>query len=243
MEFSFSSTPTSADKSGPAISKGASLAEQTYNYLKEQIVSLELEPGEQLLENAVARQLGISRSPVREAFANLESNGFIESIPWHGARVTKITAQYITELYQVRTALETSAARLATDHVASEDLRGVRAEMEELAPRLEQNPNLFYEVHEVPFHNLFVLSCGNSLLQNMILSMQDHMRRIRNYLTYVQVPGHVDASFAEHVAIIDALLDRDAEAAEVAVRVHLENVLERVVLNLPSELQEEAEAD
>lgn len=226
--------PVRAATEDSPIQKGASLSEQTYRYVKEMIVSLKLMPGEAIQENQLASELKVSRSPIRYALAKLESEGLIESIPWHGDYVTGITPKYVTEVYQVRVALESYAARLATPNLSRKELEAFREKMLELGLKLEENPNLFYEEHEGPFHDLFVSACNNELLQEMLSSVQDHLRRIRNYVAAVPVVGNVEASFAEHLKILEALLSRDATAAEGAVRTHLENVLERLIPALAS---------
>lgn len=213
------------------LAKGASLAEQAYDFIKGEIISLHFAPGSPLLENQLSKHLGISRSPMREALARLEREGFIEIVPWKGARVREITRKSATDLFQLRICLEGMAARLATPRLDRHELEAFLATMDELAPRVEAGDvPAFYE-HEVVFHDLFTLNCGNDVIQSSILGIRDHVTRIRNYLSSKSVPGwgHEPLSFMEHRTVIYALLTGSGEAAEAAVRGHLESVLQRVV--------------
>lgn len=214
----------------PVLTKGTSLAEQAYQYIKEQIVTLQFRPGSPLMENQLAKQLRISRSPMREALARLEKEGHIEIVPWRGARVVEITPKYVTELYQVRSSLEGTAARLATPRLERAELEAVKRSMDELAPRVYAGDfNSFY-AHEVLFHDMYVSRCGNDLLYRTLLGMRDHLARVRNFLNYlVTIPGHAEASFGEHQQALEAFLSGSAEAAEAAVRWHLDNVAGRII--------------
>ncbi|HEX9015498.1 MAG TPA: GntR family transcriptional regulator [Chloroflexota bacterium] len=221
--------PTSDDPVAPVLAKGASLAEQAYGFLKGNIISLQYPPGSPLLENQLAKQLGISRSPMREALARLEREGFIEIVPWKGARVREINLKQITDLYQVRICLEGMAARLAVPNLDRRELETVRAAMNELAPRVEQGDILAFYEHDVVFHDLYVANCGNDLLISSLAGIRDHIQRIRNFLSANSVSGqHEYLSLGEHQAALQAFQTGSGEAAERAVRTHLEKILERV---------------
>lgn len=219
----------SQEPEAPALSKGASLAEQTYDFIKENIVSLRYPPGSPLLENQLAKQLGISRSPMREALARLEREGFVEIVPWKGARVTEITPKYVTELYQVRASLEGTAARLAISRLDRGRLMAMKRTMDELATSVDAGDMTAFYQHEVPFHDLYVAGCGNDLLLRTLVGMRDHLTRVRNYLSATRIPGHEAASFREHQVALEAFLSGDGDAAEAAVRNHLDNVVARML--------------
>ena len=208
--------------------KGASLAEQTYDFVKEAIISLRFAPGSPLLENQLSKQLGISRSPMREALARLEREGFVEIVPWRGARVQEISRRYVVELYQVRSSLEGTAARLAIPNLGREELEAIKKAMAEFALQIEGGDTAAFYRHEVEFHDLFVMRCGNDLLQRTLIGMRDHINRVRNYLSLHAIPRHEAISCREHQMVLEALLSGNGELAESAVKQHLDNVLARI---------------
>ncbi len=216
------------DRETPMLAKGASLAEQAYDFLKANIVSLNYPPGSPLLENQLAKHLGISRSPMREALARLERERFIDIVPWKGARVREMNLKQITDLYQVRIALEGMAARLATPNMDRTDLERVRDRMDAIAPRVMNGETAIFYEHEVEFHDLYATHCGNDMLQESLAGIHDHIARIRNFLFRTGVPGqHEVLSLGEHRAALEAFLSGSCEAAERAVRTHLECILAR----------------
>lgn len=216
-------------QAAPVLAKGASLSEQAYDFIKGRIISLQYAPGSPLLENQLAKQLGISRSPMREALARLEGEGFIEIVPWKGARVQEITLKHITNLYQVRICLEGMAARLAVPNLDRRELERLRAAIDDLAPRVDAGDVLAFYEHDVVFHDLYLGNCGNDMLQASLARIRDHIQRIRNYLSARDVPGHHESiSLQEHRAALESFLSGSGEAAERAVRAHLENILARV---------------
>ena len=230
MDISTSVAPAlnPSDISAPVLAKGASLAEQTYDFVKEAIISLRFAPGSPLLENQLAKHLGISRSPMREALARLEREGFIELVPWRGARVQEISRKYVVELYQVRSSLEGTAARLAIPNLGREELVAFKEATAEIARRIESGDTADFYRHEAEFHDLFVTRCGNDLLQQTLIGMRGHINRVRNYLSLHAIPRHEVISCREHQMVLEALLSGDGDLAESAVRQHLNGVLARI---------------
>ena len=211
-------------------SKGTSLKEQSYQIIKDLILSNRIPSGEWISENQLAKDLGISRSPLREAMAKLEREGFIEYTEWKGAKVVALTPAYVVEIYQVRAALEGMAAYLAAPSLTDEDLAELERQIH-LADRREGDLGA-HDAAEIAVHSLCPRRSGNSRLFEMAINMLDHMTRIRRHGG--GVPGHLEASHREHLELLAALRTRDPERAERAFRAHLASVAERIAGSLAS---------
>ncbi len=210
------------------IQRTPSLADQTYTAVKSLVVSGAMPPGSTHTEAALARELGISRAPLREALRTLEEEGFIDSqLPQQGFRVTPITRADVANLYEVRIALEGVAAYNATGHVPRESLDEMARTLDRLDEQLEHDDTSEYLAHEFPFHNLWVRNSANPLLIRHIDRLRDHVLRVVNH---VELPlEHTIASLAEHHDILDAFLeDGDPNAVQAAVVRHTKNVSARI---------------
>lgn len=209
-------------------SKGASLKDQTYQIIKDLILSDRLPSGVTISENHLARNLGISRSPLREAMVRLEREGFVEFTPWKGVKVVALTPSYVQEIYQVRAALEGMAAFLAAPKLTDEDLTELERQVQ-LATR-EGSDQAAHDAAEIAVHSLCPTRSGNSRLCEMAINMLDHMTRIRRHGG--TIPGHLEASYREHLELLLALQTRDPEKAERAIRAHLAAVAQRIAASL-----------
>ena len=197
-----------------------SLRVLAYDALKKAIMNMDIyghaEPI-RLDERQLSAELGVSRTPIREAITLLEQEGFVRSVPRRGIFVVRKTKAELIETITVFAALEGMAARLACAHAADRDL----AALSRLhAPRGEEGEDDVseYSDRNLAFHQAIIRLSANrqimELAQNLIL----HMRAIR--AVSIRQEGRLETSRREHAAILAALLRRDAEAAERLVREH-----------------------
>ena len=190
--------------------------------LREAIVQGRLEPGERIRQEAVARQYGTSRIPVREALRELQSEGLVTLAPNVGARVASLDLAELVELYLIRERLEplaiARAAVLISDELLNE-LRELEGAMEDIAPKgskkrwLELDARFHVEIYgaaRMPRLMPFILRCWNSTQQ---------YRR-----AYVGQADRYDLAHADHRLLIEALGRRDAEGAETILRMHIRRV-------------------
>ena len=188
--------------------------------MREDIIAGELAPGEVLSEASLARELGVSRGPIREALGRLAAEGLVTITPRRGAIVTELTPEEFVEGYQVREALETLAIRLAVPRLEDSDrarLRELHGEMIEHARRGEVNA--FFEAN-AGFHEVFVVASGNGKLGEMYRLLLDQTGR---YLARsLALRGSLDRSIAEHEAILEAVEAGDVEAATRLLADHIE---------------------
>jgi DNA-binding GntR family transcriptional regulator len=203
------------------------LREQVIDHLREEILSSRLEPGTELSEVALARSLGISRGPLREALGQLTAEGLVTIVPRRGAVVTRLTRREFIDAYQVREALESLALKLAVPRLSAEE----RGELHRMCEAMEReaeagNTGAFFEINR-EFHRLLVLASGNRKLEAVHAQLIAQMGRLMN--KSAELRGGLEQSAAEHRAILAAIDDSDAVLAARLLEEHIE-VPQRVLL-------------
>jgi DNA-binding GntR family transcriptional regulator len=195
-----------------------------YQALRHAIVSGELLPSERLVEEDLARRLGLGRAAVRMALVRLEHDGLVERERNRGARVRRVSEAEAVEIVEVRAALESLAARKAATRATPKDVRELRAILREMRVKRERG-------------DLIAVSDANAALHRRILEMSGHetARRlsatlisqiVRFQYRTVLLPGRAERSGREHAAIVEAIAAGDADGAERAMRRHLSHVAE-----------------
>jgi DNA-binding GntR family transcriptional regulator len=191
--------------------------------LRKAIVELRLRPGAPLREVALADQLGVSKTPLREAFARLEQEGLVETTSFKGAVVTSYSERDLNEIYELRALLEGAAARAAAERSTSDTLDALRdvvgrsrelrdaGDLVELASLLEQ------------FDLIVYAQVTNERIGSLIENLRAHLTRIGKLTE--SIPGRVEASVEEHAGIVDAIVAHDPDEAERLMRVHIGSVL------------------
>lgn len=199
--------------------------------LREGILQGRFAPGQRLIAREVTEHIGISRGPVREAFRRLAAEGLIDVVPNRGAIVRRLSRREVSDRFQIRERLEGLAARLAAQHIDELDHRVQFTETwEKVRPRGEALAwNAFIERNRL-YHMTIVRIGGNDQLSDLIENLQLPMMMLQVGLA--MRPEHIEMSHAAHVAVAEAILDGDAEAAEEAMQEHLRSAREWV-LELP----------
>src|SRR4029450_3079793 len=177
-------------------------------------------------ERQLAQDFGISRTPVREAMAQLEREGFVRSVPRRGVYVVRKTKGEVIELIQAWAALESMAARLITEHASDEDIAGLRRmfttfERDTLHTKLDD-----YSEVNIAFPQSIIELSGNQALIRLAENLFTHMRMIRG--ATIGEDDRVARSIRDHMNIIQALEARDTERAEDLVRQHALGLAEHV---------------
>ncbi|MFC0269707.1 GntR family transcriptional regulator [Kushneria aurantia] len=227
-------TTTSIDRDTPEV---RTLAERVFQQLQDAIVRGELPAGSRITEPGLARVYGISRGPLREAMRRLEAHRLIEREPHVGARVVKLSMRELLELFDMREALESMAARLAARHMTSDEvqqLRNVLMAHEEQAG-LDQAEAYYQREGDLDFHYLIVLGSHNRMLMTTLCD--DLYYLVRLYRTqYSARGGRPQRAFIEHHRIVDAIASGDEELAEQLMRRHVvaarQTVAERYAMAL-----------
>jgi DNA-binding GntR family transcriptional regulator len=207
----------------------STFADRAYVALKGVIVSLDIydKPGQvRLDERQLAQDLGISRTPVREAMAQLEREGFVRSVPRRGVFVVRKTKQEVIELITAWAALESMAARLITTTASGDDIATLRKmfvifENGQLHAKLDE-----YSEVNIEFHQAIIRMSRNRVLMDLAENLFTHMRMIRRKT--IGEDDRADRSIRDHMNIIQALEERDTERAETLVRNHALGLAEHV---------------
>ncbi|WP_205648400.1 GntR family transcriptional regulator [Acuticoccus kandeliae] len=201
--------------------RGTSLASEAFDRVVEAITSGEFEPGEKLSEADLARRLGISRGPVREALQRLEGR-LVTRVPRIGVRVIQFGPEELLELFHLREAMEGMAARLAATNASERALKKLEELLAFHADTLEHTGKRVYrqKTSDEDFHFAIARAsqCGN--IERLLLSEVYYQLRIHRLRSSEQ-PGRTGDALKEHFAILEALKGRDADGAEAAMRRHV----------------------
>lgn len=194
----------------PAPAENQTLRERIADNLREAIIKGELAPGARLQEVEIALNYKTSRTPVREALRQLESEGFLVIRPRRGAVVAPITAKDIREFYELKSLLEGYAARQATPRLTDSDIDRMEWLNGELRRCFErQDIAGMVPVHN-EFHEIFVRGCGNDRLAQLIAGLVKQFQRFRIALSHTDA---VDEAIKQHTEIVKAFRARNAEHA------------------------------
>src|ERR1700754_3619073 len=210
----------------------STFADRAYTALKGTIVSLNVyeQPGEvRLDERQLASDLGISRTPVREAMAQLEREGFVRSVPRRGIYVVRKSKREVIEMITAWAALESMAARLITTNATIEEIATLRkmfATFENGQARAHLDE---YSEVNIEFHQTIIRMSRNHVLIDLAENLFTHMRMIRRKTIGEQ--DRVDRSICDHMNIIQALEARDTARAEALVRDHALGLADHVAQN------------
>lgn len=198
------------------IERHQTLREKILETIRDAILRGTLKPGERVSEPELAERFGISRTPIREAFRQLESEGYLEVIPRKGAVVASLSERDVVEFYAIKSILEGYAARIAAERMTERDierLEGINEKLQQIAA--EGDIKAFFRVHN-EFHDQFIKSSGNDKLAELINQLVLKFNRLR--LASLSQPGRMDISVQEHRKIIEAFRKHDGELADNLVR-------------------------
>lgn len=197
---------------------GPNLATQAYTHLRALILGRHVLGGTGLAEGRLAQELNVSRTPMREALVRLAGEGLLEKTPEGIYRVRSVSIREFFECMEVREVLECHAIERAVGMARDEDLRALRGELTAL-PASDQD-DLAHWQYDNRFHSFFATAAQNQALARAI-----QRERVVARLFRISSPFHRQAeSDEEHIAIIDAVIRRDVQAAQSAMRNHLQNL-------------------
>lgn len=198
------------------IERHQTLREKILETIREAILKGNLKPGEKVAEPELAERFGISRTPIREAFRQLESEGYLTVIPRKGAVVTALSERDVQEFYAIKSILEGYAASLAAGKLTDKELEKLDAVNEKLR-HLAQDGDVktFYRIHN-EFHEIFLKAADNNKLYELIHQLGLKFNRLR--MASLSVNGRMEISVEEHDKLLDAFRRKDGNAAEDLVK-------------------------
>lgn len=197
-------------------------ADDCYDQLKASILRLDLGPGTMLDEVEIAAQIGVSKTPVREALARLAGEGFVVSPPGRRSLVADLTIETISEIYRVRMLLESASLRELTPHLTDTDFAALQQLVDRTAETLDQDELSGFVAASEGFHLLLIERTGNRCLEAIARRLFDQADRIRAaiFRAEQQTAQHALSrrGVQNHQAILDALVARDADRAAALMR-------------------------
>jgi DNA-binding GntR family transcriptional regulator len=198
----------------PATSKG-----RAYEHIRRGILEAILPGGTVLSEYQLAKEIGVSRTPVREALKRLEQQGLVRSVARRGTFVADISVRDIVEIYQVRIQLEGLAARVAAERMEPGQVKELMDGLDEADKFARQGRLDVGRQHDRRLHMAIIGSTSNGRLEQILATLDDQVHRIRQRA--MSHTARVPTTLAEHRAVLRAIENRDPDGAEKAMRDHL----------------------
>lgn len=204
------------------------LREVVSEALRESIVSGTLKPGERLMEIQLAEELGVSRTPVREAIRRLELEGFLVMVPRRGTYVSDLTIKDINEVFEIRTALDVLAAGLAAERITEEELEQMERLLVQIGEHIDRREADQIVQADGEFHDILYRASRNDRLVGIINNLREQFTRFRTIS--MAYPGRIKNTLEEHRRLVEAIAQRNPDMAQQAAREHMENA-EQTLLN------------
>lgn len=203
-----------------------SLRGRVFNKIREDILSGVYQENEELKESTIGSELGVSRTPVREALRQLELEGLVTIIPNKGAYVTGITKKDIHDIYMIRSYLEGLCAKWACEHITEEQIEALDEilYLSEFHARRGHHDQLVELDNK--FHDEIYKASGSKILDHVLSDFHHYVERIRKIT--LSRDQRASQSNAEHAAILDAIKKRDGELAEELAHEHIMNTIKNI---------------
>jgi len=198
----------------------ASVRSRLVDALRRAILDFQLKPGDRLIERELCEQSGVSRTSVREALRQLETEGFITNIPNKGPVVASVTVDEAKDIYEVRAVLEGLAARKCATLATDKEIAGLRKAIDAFRKAVRSKNPRDLIASKTLFYDQLMAGARNDALEAALRNLHGRVTLLR--ATSMSQPGRVDSSAAELETIVEAIASRDPDAAERASRQHVE---------------------
>ncbi|MBB4006841.1 GntR family transcriptional regulator [Allorhizobium taibaishanense] len=204
------------------VQRQPSVTEQVFELLYRQVVELELPPGAKLSEVDVAKQMGVSRQPVRDAFYRLSQQGFLMIRPQRATVVTHISERGVLQARFIRTALEMETVRAATERLSDDQIGTLDALVARQVKAMEAGDKMLFHELDDEFHLQICRMSGHEFAWALIRESKAHMDRVR----YLSLSFGAQSAVNDHLDIMAAIKARDGDRAAAGMRVHLSRILQ-----------------
>ncbi len=208
------------------VSDRYSLRGRVFNKLREDILAGVYRENEELKENTIGIELGVSRTPVREALRQLELEGLVTMIPNKGAYVTGITSKDIHDIYMIRSYLEGLCARWACENITDSQIEALEEALYLSDFHAGRGHNGQLVELDNKFHELIYKASGSKILNHMLSDFHHYVERVRKIT--LAVPDRAAKAREEHAAILDAIRKRDGNLAEKLAHEHIINSMKNL---------------
>ncbi len=207
------------------------LRDQIYEIIRGMILRREIGPGEKIVEENLAKKIGVSRTPLREVLFRLESEGIVQIIPRRGAFIREKSKEQIIEVLEIREVLEGLVTRLASNNIDNATLKEIKTKLASIKDIPDEEANLIkFTLADEEFHAHLLNACHNDMLKNIIGTINMHLQFIR--LRTVVLPGRAKRTISEHYDIVTAIENKDAKKAEKLMRKHIASVRDFAIRNI-----------
>lgn len=204
-----------------------SLRSRIFNHIQGDILNGVYEPGESLTETRLSEELGVSRTPVREALRQLELEGLVQSIPNKGVIVKGVSPQDINDIYTIRMLIEGLAARWAAEKITPRGIEELKeaVELEEFYTMKNNTGQLLQ--FDTRFHDIIYRACKSKPLMHILSTFHNYVRKARKMS--MSSPKRAMEVLEEHKAILQAIIEKDAAKAERLATEHVKNASENLL--------------
>ncbi len=197
--------------------------------IRQAIIGGQFPAGMRLMELQLAEEMGVSRTPVREAIRKMELEGLVVMIPRRGAYVADISIKDINEVYEIRTALDVLAAGLAAERIDDDEIKQMKELLDADKPLVAAKDYPKIIENDTAFHDVIYKASRNKRCMNIISNLREQITAIRG--RSMPYPGRLTDMIREHENIYEAIAQRSVDKAQKAVRTHMENA-ERTLLKV-----------
>lgn len=203
------------------------LRDEVFNTLRQAILTGELKPGERLMEIRLADKLGVSRTPVREALRRLELEGLVTMVPRRGAQVAQITEKSMSDVLEVRRALDALCAELACDRIDAAGLASLNKACNVFEESVREGDAKKIAQADVVLHDIIVHATGNQRLIQLVNNLSEQMYRYR--FEYIKDKRQHETLMKEHRIIYQSIAHKDKETAAAAAKTHIDNQKKAII--------------
>ncbi len=210
------------------IEQPISIREKIYHHLKDEILKGKISPSATLVETQIAKRIGISRTPTREALHFLEKEGLLELIPRVGYRVRQIDWDEVIEICEIRKSLEILAARWAIKRISSEEIQAFRGNLNNSEMMIKSEDMSSFIDLDAEFHELLARASGSQRLLKLILAHRNDMLRYR--IKSLHRTDTASIAVSGHRRIFECLVEKDETGVKSAIKDHIEQAKEYIQL-------------
>jgi len=200
------------------------LKEQAYEIIKDSIISGYYKPGDELRESTLSEEIGMSKTPIREALIQLENEGFVEIRPFRGAVVSDISIDDVVKLYEFRQIIEKYAIQIAIKSFNEKDLKYLKKQIRLMELALEEGTIDDYETAHSNFHHLIISKTHNKWINKALANMEDYVKRVRNSI--IKFESEPINFINDYEKLLEAIQRRDVDEASKLIEKHLTKVVE-----------------
>lgn len=198
-----------------------SLRNKVFSQIQNDILNGRYEPGESLIEKKLSDELGVSRTPIREALRQLELEGLVVSIPNKGVIVKGVSAQDIKDIYAIRMLIEGLAVRWAAEKITEKEIEELKEAVDLEEFYTAKNDDNHLTQFDTKFHDIIYKACKSKMLMHTLSTFHHYVQRARK--VSMSNPERAKEVLVEHKAILQAICDKDADKAERLTIEHIKN--------------------